>query len=95
MGRRMQRAAVIERARIGMSGRRDRLPAHRGVAQRGVEARVLVDHRDQAWRGGSQRFRFGDRFLVEREFRSRREEEILDACGGQRGHDRVADLTSR
>ena len=83
----VDRAAVVLRAAVDMR-RRDRgLAADRGIAERGVEAGVLVRHGDQLRRLAALRVRLGDRLLVEADLRARGEEDVLDAgLGHGRDH---------
>ena len=90
----MQRGAVMLRADIDMGGCHRGLATDRGIAERGVEARIFVRHRDQPRRSPAERLRLGDRLLVEAELGARAEEQMINAAVDQRGDDRFAHVAN-
>src|SRR6185437_601959 len=83
-------AAVMLRAAIDMGRGRGAFAADGGIAERGVEAHMLMRHGDDARHRTVVMARLRHRFLVEGELRPGGEEQVIDAAHRHRGDHRIA-----
>jgi hypothetical protein len=88
-------AAIVLGAAIDMRRGHGRLAAHRRIAERGVEARVLVRDGNELGRLAALRVRLGDRLLIEADLRAGGEEHVLDAGFRHGGDDGIAVVVGR